>query len=216
MAEPTRWITKNGRRIPIGGGSRSGSVLVAGVIALGAVGIGGTGGSLFGSTGPGVSARKADSEKAARKGDADEAWRRMGMRALKKTVKQDLKCVGASFGRVRDFFAHTPCTSLDRNLFLVGDATGNAAVISVAWVGFRTRGQVARFKDLIDVPGTGDITPLASSLLGLADIRFTAEHYQSESNGAVLAIAETEPATGRVDPETLEALADVAALLPKP
>jgi hypothetical protein len=33
---------------------------------------------------------------------------------------------------------------------------------------------------------------------------------------AVLAIAETEPVPGRVDTETLEALADVAALLSKP
>lgn len=152
----------------------------------------------------------------ARKGNADEAWRRMGMRTLKKAVKQDLKCVTNSFGQVREFFARTPCKSLDRVLFGVGDDQDNSVVVSVAWVGFHTRGDARQFKRLDDVHGTGNVTPLASTLLGLADISFTGHHYQSRPDGKTTVIAEAEPAIGQVSDEVLDAVADVAVLLPHP
>ncbi len=110
------------------------------------------------AAGKSIRAKKAEAKKAARKGDADEAWRRMGMRTLKKAVKQDLKCVTNSFGQVREFFARTPCKSLDRVLFGLGDDQGNSVVVSVAWVGFHTRGDARQFKRLDDVHGTGNVT----------------------------------------------------------
>ncbi|WP_167976596.1 hypothetical protein [Lentzea indica] len=42
--------------------------------------------------------------------------------------------------------------------------------MSVAWVGFRNRRDAGEFKKLIDVHGTGDITPLATPLLDLAEM----------------------------------------------
>ena len=64
-----------------------------------------------------------------------------------------------------------PCNSLDRTLFAIGDEQGNVAVVSVAWVGFRNRRDAGEFKKLIDVHGTGDITPLATPLLdAVADL----------------------------------------------
>jgi hypothetical protein len=69
---------------------------------------------------------------------------------------------------------------------------------------------------LIDVHGTGDIKPLASSLLGIADIPFTGRNYHSDRKGATLTVAEAETASGRVDSELLDAMAEVAAQLPGP
>jgi hypothetical protein len=164
---------------------------------------------------PNLTARKADAAKPAKKGDTAGTWQRLGMRELKRTIKRDARCLAASFGQVRLFFLRTPCTSLDRILFAVGDGAGNDAVVSVAWVGFRTHAQAADFMGLIDVYGTGDIQPLASGLLGLADIKFTARHYGSTRTGSQVTIAEAESTGGHVAPDMLKALAEVAAQFPR-
>jgi hypothetical protein len=210
-----------------GGGSdpgtgRAGAVVVAGVLAMSvAAGTGGLtaggGASTVAVDSAGVNLGKARSEgkKSARNGDADGAWRQMNMRTLKRTAKPALECVSHSFGQVRDHFLRNPCKSLDRTLFAVGDDRGNVAVVSVAWVGFRNRRDAGEFKKLIDVHGTGDITPLATPLLDLADIRFTGLHYQSRPDSGTVVIAETEAVSGQVSGEMLDALADIASWLPR-
>jgi hypothetical protein len=214
-----------------GGGSDPGSGksagFVAAVVLAGAVAVGGLGGAttLGGSSGGGVvdsatahnlSTKKAEGKKSARNGDANEAWRRMNMRTLKRAAKQDLQCLAHSFGQVREFFGRNPCKSLDRVLYGVGDDQGNTVVISVAWVSFRSRSDARAFKALDDVHGSGDVTPLASTLLELANIRFTGHHYQSRLNGDTVVIAETEVAKGQISNDVLDAVADVAVWLPHP
>ncbi|WNV88499.1 hypothetical protein [Umezawaea sp. Da 62-37] len=210
------YTDKQGRVRPISG--KSGTVVTAGVLAIGLFAVGGGGGLLsaegIGATGSGVSARKSEGQKAARKGDPDEAWRRMGMRKLKQTLRQDAECLTTSHGEVQEFFLHTPCTSLDRILLTVGDEAGNSAVISVAWVAFRTTSDRRDFKTLIDRPGSGDVYPLGNALLGLADIHFSGLNYGTDTKGTSLTVAEAETATGFVDHDTLDALAEVAAYLP--
>lgn len=216
-----------------GGGSDPGKGTAAGRFVAAAtlvVVVAATGGSLGGGAalsgtaadsaadavaGQNLSARKVESKKSARKGRSDEAWRRMGLRTLKKTAKQDLRCVAHSTGQVREFFFRTPCTSLHRKLVAIGDGQGNAAAISVAWVSFRSRAQANAFERVETVQGSDDITPLAGALLSMADIRFTGRHYQSRRRSGTIVIAETEPATGHVSDDVLDALAEVAVLLPR-
>jgi len=216
-----------------GGGSdkAGGGLAVVGVaaVALGVLGTGAAGttagvvgtpvGSGVGagsSAGESISVRKADGKKSARKGDSDAAWRRLGMKELKKQSKKDLECLSASFDQVQEFLIRTPCASLDRMLFAVGDGEGNSAVVSVVWVGFRTTRDVTAFKRVVDRQGSGDIRPLATPLLELADIHFSGLNYGSETTGKGITIAETETASGTVAPDLLDALAEVAALLPRP
>ncbi len=215
MGEPDRWITKNGKRIPIRGKrGGSGVVVLAGALVLGvALGSGGVLGGGGTATNPSV---KADAVKEAKKGKTDEALRRLGMRRLKQTRDNKTPCVTASFGRVREFFLRTPCRSLDRILFAVADDVGNTSLVSVAWVGFRSRKQVGDFKRLIDVHGTGDIKPLGASLLGMADVKFTGRYYGSDVQGSTLNVAEAEAATGHTDPDILKTMAEVMAQLPRP
>jgi hypothetical protein len=115
---------------------------------------------------------------------------------------------------VREFFVRAPCTSLDRMLF--GDGDGNGVVVFVAWVGFRTSGHAQEFKRLDDVYGSGNITPLGGALLDMADIHFTGQHYRSRADGKTIVIAEAEPGAGHLSDELLDAVADVAAELPRP
>ncbi|MEU0878067.1 hypothetical protein ABZ345_05675 [Lentzea sp. NPDC005914] len=227
----TRWITKNGKRIPLTGGG-AGTVVAAGVLAVGlSAGIGGGGLTLGGSGAvsevgagsqgagsggtPQLKARKSEGQKSARKGDADAAWQRLGVRQLKRTARQQAECVASSFGQIRDFFTRTRCTSLERALFLVGDGAGNSAVVSVAWVGLASARDADRFESVMRIQGSGDIYPLGSSLLGMADIRFTGLRYGSDRNGKNVTIAEAELATGSIDHDTLDAIAEVSAYLPR-
>jgi hypothetical protein len=148
---------------------------LAGLIALSAVGYGGAVGLSAGGSGggggpgPSVEERKAEGGDLARRGDADGAWRRMGLHGLKRTEKQQAACVDAAFGAVREFLRRTGCTSMDRVLFTVGDDVGNSAVIAVAWVAFGSRGDAQEFQALMDAPGTGDVKALGAAQVGLAD-----------------------------------------------
>jgi hypothetical protein len=214
------WITKDGRRIPIdgegGGGGMAVAVgLAAAVIAGGGGVAGGAGGASVG--GQGVSVRKADAKRAARTSDSKEAWRRIGMRQVKQTAtKRDLGCMRATFGEVQRSLIRNPCTSLDRKLFAIADRRGNTALVSVAWVRFRTSGHRRRFQKVIDVYGTGDIKPLGAGLLGMRDIRFTGRYYHSIPRGARLTVAEAEAVSGSFAPKVLDEFAEVAAELPSP
>lgn len=220
--EPDRWITKNGKRIPIfDKRGNAGAVVLAGVVALGAVG-GGTGLSAIGeltggtTTGRSVSVRKSEGQRDAKRGDSDSAWRRFTLRERRRTPKHQAECVTSSYGEVRDYFLQHRCTSMEKILLAVEDDSGNTAVISVVWVGFTRSKDAGSFKTLMDEHGTGDITPLAGSLLDLADIHFAGHNYGSDRTGNTITIAEAETATGHLDPEVLDALAEVAAHLPKP
>ncbi|MFD7660163.1 hypothetical protein ACFV4N_39810 [Actinosynnema sp. NPDC059797] len=209
-----------GRVRPVAGrGGRAKPVLLAGLVALSAMGYGGavglSEGGGAGGAGLGLTARKAASEDRAREGDAEGAWQEMGLRGLERTDEQPAECAAASFGEVRDFLRDTGCVSMDRVLFAVGDGTGNTAVVAVAWVEFASRGDARRFQDLVDEPGSGDVEPLGAGALGLAEVAFSGENYGSERYRGTVTVAAAELASGYLTPEVLDALAEVAALLPR-
>ncbi|AHH99874.1 hypothetical protein [Kutzneria albida] len=212
-----------------GGGSdpgpgKSGGAAVAAVVLAGAMAAAGGGATLGGAsstvssidsaTGRNLNAKKADAKSSARRGDAEDAWRRLSMRTIKKVLKEELACVTHSFGQVRDFFVRTPCRALDEAVFAIGDE-GSAVIVSVAWVGFRNSEHARDFQRVIDVYGTGDVTPLGGAVLGMADVHFTGQHYQSRRENSTVVIAEAEALTGHVDNDVLDTVAEVAVLLPR-
>ncbi|PWK90461.1 hypothetical protein C8D88_101477 [Lentzea atacamensis] len=221
---PGFYTDPQGRVRPIRG--KGTSYVVAGALALGVVGSsggvasigGGAGGAApagGGTSSTQLRARKSDGQKAARKGDANAAWQRMGLRQLRRTARQQAECLAVSFGEVREFFTRTRCTSLERVLFAVTDGAGNVAAVSVVWVGLPSDGDARKFRTLMDRHGSGDIRPLGSAVLGLADIQFTGLRYGSDRDGKRVTAAEAENATGNgFDHETLDAIAEVAAYLP--
>ncbi|MEV7094253.1 hypothetical protein AB0M80_15620 [Amycolatopsis sp. NPDC051045] len=240
MAEKGHWITKDGRRIFIRDGGRGKGVVVAAVAALavagGAGGVGAFGGAggagaapevLAGNTagdvvdslpGRSLETRRAEGRESAKRGKSKEAWSKLKFKELKRAVRRlqrEGDCVAAATDQVRDFLTRTPCTSLDRMLLAVGDGHGNAAVISVVRVGFRSKKQAKAFEKVEAVQGSGDVRPLEiAAVLGVAGVRMTGLHYKSRPEGYGMVVAEADTATGHVDHGTLDALADVAAYLP--
>ncbi|MEJ2854145.1 MULTISPECIES: hypothetical protein [unclassified Saccharothrix] len=68
----------------------------------------------------------------------------------------------------------------------------------------------------MEIHGSGDITPLAGALSELGHIEFTGLRYGSDRDGAAVTVAEAENTTsGQFDHDTLDAIAEVAAYLPR-
>lgn len=161
-------------------------------------------------------ARTSDSQRAARKGDETDAWRRMGIRELKKITRRGLRCTLQSYGQVRRFFLRTPCRSLDQRLFAFADADGNVIAVSVVWVRMSSAGNADGLRQVEDVYGTGDITPVATQFLRADGIRFTGQHYASRTDGSLAVVAETEPMRGKPSATLLNDTAKVVDVLPPP
>ncbi|WP_239154375.1 hypothetical protein [Amycolatopsis sp. FDAARGOS 1241] len=241
MAQPDGYFKgKDGkihpRHDPKGGGGAK--VFVAGVALVAAVGSGGavslgSGAVLEGATGasetlpgnlagdvadslPGRSlrVRKSESQESARRGKRDQALSKLKLKNLRKTVRQEVNCLLATTGKVRNYVAEHRCTSLGRGLYAVGDGHGNAAIISVARMGFPTKSHAAGCERVEKVQGSGDITPLGGELLGLAGVHFTGLHFDSRLDGATMVVAEAETATGHMDNEMLDTLAEVFVWFP--
>ncbi|WP_020501270.1 hypothetical protein [Sciscionella marina] len=235
--KPDRWRTINGKRIPIynSKGKAATAAVVTGVVA--ALGYGGgsgllSGGALEGAAadalpgnlsgevadslpGRNLSVRKTEGTRSARRGRTKETFGRFRLKELERRVEHDLDCAVNSTERVRKFFLRKGCTSLHRALFAVGDGQGNAAMISVVWVGFRKRSDANAFERIESVQGSGDVKPLGAAVLGLGELGFSGHHYHSRPHGRSRTVVETETATGQVPAAKLDALAEVCSWLPR-
>ncbi|ATY15091.1 hypothetical protein CU254_35360 [Amycolatopsis sp. AA4] len=118
---------------------------------------GGTAAGIGGAASVGSSA--AEGKKSAKRGREDETFSRFKLKQLKHTAKHEIDCLRNSTDGVRDCLAEHRCTSLDRNLFAVGDGHGNAAVISVARVWFPKKSDAEGCEKVEEVQGSGDIKP---------------------------------------------------------
>lgn len=235
-----RWITKNGNRIYIEGGAGP-LVAVATAVVLAGGGVAGVSAGGLSAAGGGVGTgaasevfagnaagdvvdslpgrsvktRRAEGRESAKKGKPGEAWSKLKVKQLRRQVhdlEHAAECVAASTDKVREFLTRTPCSSLHRMLLAVGDGHGNAAVISVVRVGFRSKKQAAAFEKVERVQGSGDVRPLdVAVVLGVAGVKMTGLHYTSRAEGYGMVVAEADNATGHFDGETLDALADVAS-----
>lgn len=195
---------------------RGGAVVVA--LAL-AGGVAATGGGIGGGTAlPGGSAVrvKVDGGKTAAKGGKRaEAWKRMGLRQLRSRADDAANCVVHSYGDVRAYFARNPCRGLQRMLFVLADG-GGAIVLSVSWVRMSDTTDARGLQRLADTDGTGNVAPIALSLVEAAGTTFTGRYYGSRRSASLVVIAEAEPVSGSPDPAFIDGVAEVAALLPPP
>jgi hypothetical protein len=208
------------------GGAVLAAVFVGSAVALGA---GGTGGVAVGGAvdsavgnaadnivGQAVRARVNRAKTSARSGRRAEMLVRMGLKQLKHQVDEQFQCAIRSYGQVRQFFLSNPCASLERELIAVVDEVGNTFLVSVSWVTMPGVGQAEQLKNIADTDGTGNVSPIASTALGLADARYTGAFYDSRIDADLVVIAESAVLTGHPDPNMLEGAAQVAAQLPAP
>lgn len=216
---------KDGTVYPLAGGSgkkKTGAgTAFAGVVLAGVIGIGGGGGAVGGGAaaveglGGAAQVRVVNAQKAAARGQRGEAWKRLGVRELRRVARPAVNCAVNSYGQVREFFLARPCRSLDRALLALGDGRGGSLVLSVYWVRMPGRSAARALRRLADTYGTGNVAPLAGALLELGDVRYTGRYYHSRIAGTLVVIAETEALTGAPGGEVSESVAQVAVYLPR-
>jgi hypothetical protein len=141
------------------------------------------------------------------------AWQSGGTTFRRQASTEVATCFDHSFGQVRQFFASTECSSLYRVL-LESDDLGNTAVILLSWIEMPDRDAAEDLKSLIDVYGTGDITPPDEEVLRASGVRFSGRYYGSRLDGRVLVVAEAEASDGPVSGEALDRMAETAAEFP--
>jgi hypothetical protein len=184
-------------------------------VLIGAVAIAGSGPT--GGLGDSPTRAQINSSKnAARRGQYDEAWRRLGVRAGRKAFKRELRCAANSYGQVREFFVRMPCRSLRRMLLGIVDSRGNTVVLAIAWVRMPSASSAEQLKRLADRDGAGNVSPIATDVLELRGVRFTGQHYASRRTGPLTVIAEAAPKRGRPSPALLDGAAEVAVEYPPP
>jgi hypothetical protein len=157
--------------------------------------------------------RTAQAVAAARAGQYNEAWQHLKLQPGRKYARSEQGCARYSSGQVRQFFAGTPCRSLERGLLVVG-AGADTIAVSVAWVQLPSTKSAARLKQLLDKDNAGDIHPISGRVIKLGDIRFTGKHYSSLQSETMVVIAEAEPVRGHPTTRLLDAVTQVAVALP--
>jgi hypothetical protein len=168
------------------------------------IGIGASGASL--PSLPDISINKDGSQG---KGNG-QSWEQKGIKYIQRAAESDISCVVASHGRVQRFLANVPCRSLRRYIFAGADSSGNIGVVSLVKVEMYDKAEAVEFKHLLDLPGTGDITPLGVEILKQVGITFTGMHYDSKLDGSTVVAAEAEPAGGPSTAMSLKNMASVA------
>jgi hypothetical protein len=108
----------------------------------------------------------------------------------------DLDCAAHSFGKVREFLRNHPCASLQRQLLEVRDDTGHAVTVATSRVTVVDEATAAALRQLVDAPGTGNVTDLAAEAAPGTKSRFTGRYHVSRTEGSTVLIAEAEPLAG--------------------
>ncbi|MDV6011013.1 hypothetical protein F8178_00720 [Haloechinothrix sp. LS1_15] len=196
---------------------KGGGAFVAGAVLATAVAAhsGALGGSAAVSSSVSVGTQAAASAKvAARSGNRSAAWRHLGIRVAREVARHNTDCAAHAYGQVRQYFAGSPCQSLDRVLLTLADDAGNSMVLSVSWVRMPDAGEAIRLKELVDTYGTGNVAPIGMAALEEQGITFTGQHYDSRRDGSLVVIAESEPASGRPSTDALDTAAEVGAQFP--
>jgi hypothetical protein len=207
----------DGKWVKVGAGGVVTAAVLAGLMS--AVGGGDATTSVGAALDSAASANVSDAQAArakgeAKQGDDADAFRRLGLKELRKDLKRELRCAAQSFGQVQRFFLRHPCRRLDQRLFLLSDSRGNTLVGSIMWVTMPSSRDAASFVRLEDTYGSGDVTPVGTEVLEVGGIHFTGKHYRSRRDGSLVVIAETEPVGGSPSDAFLQTTADVADVLP--
>jgi hypothetical protein len=109
-------------------------------------------------------------------------------------------CAAHSYGRVKTFFASTPCTGVHRYLASV-DSAGRPVVVASSEVTFGTATQAARYLSLVSSDGTGNVNDLLREGVTYrgAPAKLPAAAFAARQQGSRILVAEAAFATGQAD-----------------
>lgn len=172
-------------------------LVVAAVVVGGILFFGDEDGS---DTAGGQSSQAEPSGEATDPSSGAPATQQLGDRTYTLAAERDGEtCVANSYGDVATFFATTDCAALQRALYTT-EIDGVPVIVAVALVEMADPASAQALKDLIDTPGTGNVSSLIASGETVPDgpAEFEPIGYASELAGSSLSIVES----GWLDPAT--------------
>jgi hypothetical protein len=98
-------------------------------------------------------------------------------------ARQDTDCVPHSYGRVQSFLRSNPCTSLERAYVELRDKHKNVVLVALSRVDMPNAEAASRFKALVDVGGTGNVTELSRDGGAFRNVRYDGMTYASGLDG---------------------------------
>lgn len=135
-------------------------------------------------------------------------WSRAGYRFTTKDSAQSSSCAGPySYGKVGTYLDGHACTGLQRSVFAATSPDGKPMTVAVETVTMPSTSEAEHLQDLVDQPGTGNVTEL-----GGGRFTFTGKHYDSRLDGTHVRIAEAEAKPGKTVPAAVLDKAATTAL----
>ncbi len=102
-------------------------------------------------------------------------------------------CADHSYGEVADYLADHPCEGMQRAWYEVVDDQDNEAVVSVAWVTMPDDEAAAELQQVVDRPGTGNMTELSTEDSKYQDVNYSGSYYRSGRDGSTIYSVQAEP-----------------------
>lgn len=116
-----------------------------------------------------------------------------GLQVVQMSSTTDDDCAAHSYGEVSDYFAEHPCQGLERAWYEVSDDQDHRAVLSVAWVRMPDDQGAADLQEVVDRPGTGNVTELSTQDGPYQDVGYGGRYYRSGRDGDTFYSVQAEP-----------------------
>jgi hypothetical protein len=136
---------------------------------------------------------------------------------VQQAADDQTSCAAHSYGRVKDFFAKTPCKSVQRVLATTNQG-GRPVIVASSIVSFASATQARQYLELVTSDGTGNINDLLREGKTVAGVghKLPDAAFASQQDGVRVLVAEAAYTDGKSDntDATLKALAERAIRTP--
>jgi hypothetical protein len=119
--------------------------------------------------------------------------------------KFDTNCVQHSYGHVHKFFQSHPCKSLARAYIQIGEPDQGLMLVAVSWVAMPDSSSAKAYKNLVDMPGAGNVTELSREVKPYKNIKFDGSAHESGLHGTDVWNVQVKP----VFPTTTDVISKV-------
>ena len=116
-----------------------------------------------------------------------------GIQVTRSGRSTDEDCAAHSYGEVAGYFADHPCRGLERAWFELADDQDCSAIMSVAWVEMPDAEDTADLQQLVDRPGTGNVTELSTKDGPHQDVGYRGWYYRSGRDDTTFHSVQAEP-----------------------
>lgn len=114
-------------------------------------------------------------------------------------------CAIDSYGAIHSFFVAHSCVWLARISLAVKKGSNPLILVAISWVDMPSTSLAIRYRRLVDMPDTGNVTELSRQIGPYKQVRYSGLLYESGRYGTEVWNAEVQP-TGAVSPTAVRTI----------